>query len=278
MPAASATPDPRGRSARMVVGVPGMPRVRKRQFLRGAAEREFMQRLLAQHDRARRPQAGDDGSVLAGDVVEQDFGVAGGRQAGDVDVVLEAVGHAMERTKRAPVGDVLLGLACGIECGLGVDADERTDPRVVGLDPGDQGRDQFDRREPAGRIGGADFGRREPLEVFHRPLRTCIGGHGSLVPSTSGMSARSCAAARAASATQSGNLSTALPSPAARAIANISGVASGGGLPVILGPSAGGERSLFSTNSPEASMRSAAWRCRTGLIGLGSHKPRCRLR
>ena len=38
-----------------------------------------------------------------------------------------------------------------------------------------------------------------------RTLRTGIGGQGSLVPSTSGMSARSCAAARAASATQSGN-------------------------------------------------------------------------
>src|ERR1700727_2170310 len=49
-------------------------------------------------------------------------------------------------------------------------------------------------------------------------LNQRIGGHGSPVPSIGGMSARSSAAARAASATQSGNSAMALSSPAARAL------------------------------------------------------------
>ena len=149
----------RRRASRMVVGIPGMPRIRERQFLGRPAECKFVQRLLAQHDRAGAAQARDHGGIFARDVVEQNLGVAGGRQPGNVDIVLEAVWHAVQRTERASVGDVLLGLAGGIERGFRVHADERTDPRIVGFDPGDQRLDQFDRRKPARRVGGADFRR-----------------------------------------------------------------------------------------------------------------------
>ena len=50
----------------------------------------------------------------------------------------------------------------------------------------------------------------QPLQLRHRPLLMRIEGQGSVVPSMAGTSARSSAAARAASATQSGNSTSAL--------------------------------------------------------------------
>ena len=91
----------RRRSARMMGSVPRVARRRKRQIKRRAADRKFMQRQFAEHDRAGGAQTADDHRVFTRNIVEQDFGVAGGRQARNVDDVLDADRHAVQGSARA---------------------------------------------------------------------------------------------------------------------------------------------------------------------------------
>ena len=94
-PRRHARPGPGRRPTRMMVRVPRIARRRERQVEARPADGELMRGGLAQHDRPRLAQPSDHGGVLLGDVVEQDLGVAGGRQPGHVDDVLHPDRHAV---------------------------------------------------------------------------------------------------------------------------------------------------------------------------------------
>src|SRR5437870_11724818 len=84
----------------MMRDVPWIARGRKRQVERWPADREFMQRQFAEQNCARRPQTTNDFSVALRNVVEVNFRVTGRRLASDVDDVLDADGHAVQRPAR----------------------------------------------------------------------------------------------------------------------------------------------------------------------------------
>ena len=152
--------------------------------------------------------------VRGGDVVEQDLRVACGRQAGDVDDVLDADRHAVQRTADAAGGDLGLGGARRVHRGIGVEPDEGVQLRVQPLDPRQQRGQQFDRREAAGgefphRLGGG-----QPVQLAHSPVPARIGGQGSAAGSVGySIAPWLPSACCAASATSSGNSASALSRP-----------------------------------------------------------------
>jgi hypothetical protein len=163
----------------MVVAVPRIARRRERQVEAGAADGEFMGGQLAHDDGAGLAQFADDDGVGGGDVVDQDLGVAGGRQPGDVDDVLDPDRHAVQRAADAPGGDLGLGVAGHRHGGLAVHPDEGVEPVVQAFDAVEQRGHQLDRRQGPcrKRAGGLRCG--EPVQVAHKPIPGFIGGQGS---------------------------------------------------------------------------------------------------
>src|ERR1700722_6380952 len=81
----------------MVVGVPRMARIGKRQLLRWSTKREFMQRLFAEQNGTSCAKSSDRRSIFPRDIVQQNFRMARRRQTGDIDVVLDANWNAVQR-------------------------------------------------------------------------------------------------------------------------------------------------------------------------------------
>ena len=71
--------------------------------------------------------------------------MARGRQAGDIDDVLDADRHAVQRPAHAARGDLGLGGARGVHRGIGVQPDEGVQLRIEPLDARQQRVQQFDR-------------------------------------------------------------------------------------------------------------------------------------
>jgi hypothetical protein len=91
-------------------------------------------------------QVGDGRGVAGCNVVEQDFGMAGRRYAGDIDIVFHAERDAVQWPQR-PAGDnVRLRPACSVQCAFGIDADEGAAVRIARLYFAQQRSHQFDRR------------------------------------------------------------------------------------------------------------------------------------
>ena len=168
----------------MVRRVPRVARRWERQVEAGAAKGEFMRRKLAEDDRAGLAQLGDHHRVGRLDVVEQNFRVAGGGQAGDVDDVLDADRHAVQRAADVAGGDLALRGAGGIQRGVGVQVDEDVELRVELFDARQQGLQELDGGELAGGEGACGLGGGEPVQlghmfVGHGPPPARIGGQGS---------------------------------------------------------------------------------------------------
>jgi hypothetical protein len=118
----------------MVVGVPGIAGGRPGKIEAWTADREFVRRELAQHDRAGAAQPPDADSVGGRDIVDQHLRVAGRRQAGDIDDVLDANGHAVQRPARPAGRDLRLGGLGGGHRRIGVEPDENVQFRVEPAD------------------------------------------------------------------------------------------------------------------------------------------------
>ena len=202
-----------------MVGVPRVARRRPRQVEARAADREFVRRQLAQHDRAGAAQPRDADRVGGRDIVDQDLGMAGRRQAGDIDDVLDADRHAVQRAARPARHDLGLGGPGRVHRRLGVEPDEDMQLRVEPLDALQQRRRQLDRRQLA---GGDRPRRRRPRVSQCRSLTARSPPASAATVRRADRSApSSCAteplACSAAAATSSGNSASALSSPARRA-------------------------------------------------------------
>ena len=81
----------------MMIGVPGIAGRRPREIEARPADGELVSRELAQHDGAGPAQLLDTDRVGGRHVVLPDLRMAGRRQAGDVDDVLDADGHTVQR-------------------------------------------------------------------------------------------------------------------------------------------------------------------------------------
>ena len=129
----------------MMLRVPRVARRRERQIEARAADGELVGRELPQDDRAGLAQLRDHRRIGRGDVVHQDLGMARGRQAGDIDDVLDADRHAVQRPSHTARGDLGLGRACGVHRGIGIQPDEGVQLRIEPLDARQQRVQQFDR-------------------------------------------------------------------------------------------------------------------------------------
>ena len=173
------------RAAGMMVGVPRVARRRPRQVEARPADGEFVRRQLAEHDRAGAAQLRARRPRRRGDVVHQDLRMAGRRQAGDVDDVLDADRHAVQRPAQA-AGDLGLGGLGRRHRRLGVEPDEDVEPRVE--------RARCARAAPSSARPARAPWRRSPgpprprvsqcrsptgLDAAHSPSPARIGGHGS---------------------------------------------------------------------------------------------------
>ena len=163
----------------MMVGVPRVARRRPRQIEARAADREFMRRQLAEHDGAGAAQPCHADRVLGGDIVDQDLRMAGRRQAGDIDDVLDADRHAVQRAAPPSRRDLGFGGLGGRHRRLGIEPDEGMQPRVEPADPVEQRRHQLDRRQLAGGDRRCRRCRRHPVQFAHSPSPPRIGGQGS---------------------------------------------------------------------------------------------------
>jgi hypothetical protein len=105
-----------------------------------------VQRLLAQHDCAGGAQVGDGRGVVGCNVVEQDFGMAGRRYAGNIDIVFRAERDAVQWPQRPAGENFRLRPACSLQCAFGIDADEGAAVRIARLYFAQQRPHQFDRR------------------------------------------------------------------------------------------------------------------------------------
>jgi hypothetical protein len=175
-------------------------------------------RTIAPAPRKRR----DTNRVCGRDIVDQYFGVAGRRQTGDIEDVLDANGHAVQRAARPSRGDFVLGRFCRFHGGLGIQPDEHVEFRVELLDARQQRLGQFDGRELAGgnraplRPQSANAGRSSPVPTF-------IGSQGSARGSVGAfILAAALLAAVAAATISSAKSAKALSSPARRARSSIS--------------------------------------------------------
>src|SRR5271165_4034721 len=82
----------------MVPRVPRIARGRKREIETRPADGELVRAEFAHDDGAGFAQLADADGILFGDVVDEDFRVPGGRQAGDIDDVLDADRNSVQRT------------------------------------------------------------------------------------------------------------------------------------------------------------------------------------
>ena len=89
--------------------------------------------------------------------------MSGGRQAGDVDDVLDADGNAVQRASDAAGFQFGLRGPRGIHRGIRVEPNERMQFGLQLFDPLQQRRDEFGRRQSAARIALGDFGGGEPV-------------------------------------------------------------------------------------------------------------------
>ena len=126
-----------------------------------------------QDDRAGAAQPCDAYRVGGGDIVDQDFRMAGRRQPRDIDDVLDADRDAMQRAARMAGSYLRLGGARCCHRGIGIEPNEHVELRVEPLDAVEQRPRQLDRREFAGRDRPRRFGSRKPVQLAHRaaPVR-----------------------------------------------------------------------------------------------------------
>ncbi len=127
-----------GRPAGVVARVPRVACRREGQVEGRAANGEFMGGELAHHDRAGPAQPRHHRRIGRCHLADQDLGMAGGRQPADIDDVLDADRHAVQRPPAAPGGQFLFRLARRGQGGLRVREDEGVQRRVQRLDPGEE--------------------------------------------------------------------------------------------------------------------------------------------
>ena len=212
----------RRRAAGMMIGVPRVARRRPGQIEARAADGEFVRRELAHDDGAGAAQPRHAHRIGRRDIVDQDLRMAGRRQARDIDDVLDADRHAMQRTAQAARRDLGFGGPGRVHRRLAVEPDEDVQLRVEPGDALQQRRHQLDRREFAGGDRLRRVGRGHPVQVAHRPVPAFIGGQGSARGSVGAfILATEPLACSAAAATSSGNSVSALSSPARRASSSI---------------------------------------------------------
>ena len=136
-------------AAGRAVGVPGVERRAPEAALAVPAHAEIRHVGAAGHDRARRAQPLDRRSVAlrvrlceAGDAVR-------GRGPGDLDVLLDGAGHAVERPERLAARERLVGAAGGSERLLGEHDGDGVEARVDRLDACEVRLDGLARRDVA---------------------------------------------------------------------------------------------------------------------------------
>ena len=95
--------------------------------------------------------------------------MAGGRQPGDIDDVLDADRNAMQRSAWAPRRDLGLGGARRRHGSVGIEPNEDVELRIEPLDAIQQGLRQFNRREFASGDCPRCLGGREPVECRSSP-------------------------------------------------------------------------------------------------------------
>jgi hypothetical protein len=202
----------------MMVRVPRVARRRPRQIKAGAADGEFVGGELAEHDGAGAAQARDAYRIVFGDIVDQDPGVTGCGQTGDIDDVLDADRHPVQRPAAASRSDLGFRGARRRHRRVAVQANKDIQFRIEPANALQQRRHQFDRRQSVSRNRFRRCLGRDPVEFAHSPLPTRIGGHGS-ARGSAGVFIRATdpLACSAAAATSSGNSASALSRPARRA-------------------------------------------------------------
>ena len=149
---------PAGRPGGEMIRVPGIGGGRLRQVERGASVGELVRRQLAHQHRSGRSQPCRAGGVLAGDVVLQDGGLAGGGDARGVDDVLQPDRDPVQRPDRTVAHDRGLGGAGFGHRTLPRYQNEGVQSAVQRVDPveaslGQLHRRQFLRGNQPGRLG-----------------------------------------------------------------------------------------------------------------------------
>jgi hypothetical protein len=201
-----------------MVEVPRVARRRPRQIEARTADREFMGRELAENNGAGAAQPRHADRVGSGDIVGEDLGMARRRQPGDIDDILDADRHAVQRPARAAGHDLGLGRPRRGGRRVAIEPDKRMQPRIEALDAVEERHRQLDRRQLARPDRLRRRRRGEPVQFTHGPAPTRIGGQGSARGSAGAfMSASAALACVAAAATSSGNCCNALSRPARRA-------------------------------------------------------------
>src|SRR5262245_16242090 len=149
--------------------------------------------------------------------------MAGRGEARDVDDVLDADRHAMQRTAQASRHRLRFGRLRGLQRGLAIELDEGVEPGVEAVDALQERVQELDGREVLGHDRLSGSGNAEPVQlangsVPHRPSPARIGGQGSMAGSVGCLIFSITASAwLAAAATSSGNSASALTRPARRA-------------------------------------------------------------
>ena len=100
---------------------------------------------LAEEERPGRAEVADDGGILTGDRLGPAFGAGRGRPVGDVDDVLDAEGHAVERPAVVAGGELAVADFRLGEGPVAVDRDPGVHGRVVAVDLREALMDQADR-------------------------------------------------------------------------------------------------------------------------------------
>ena len=113
---------------------------------------------FADDDAAGGLNAARNSAVDFGDQVLLEDGTAGMAQSFAGFKILDGNGQAVERTEILPAHDCGFGGAGAVEGAVGVEVEKGVDGRVDGLDAGEDGFGQFDRRELFVPYGGGEFG------------------------------------------------------------------------------------------------------------------------
>ena len=120
----------------MMIAIPGVARRRPGQIEAWPSDREFVRRQLAQDDRARSPQSGyARGIGRGGGAIVEDLRMAGGRQAGDIDDVLDPYRNSVQPPAQSPLRRLGFGDARLLQRGFRIDTNECVEIRVQPLDP-----------------------------------------------------------------------------------------------------------------------------------------------
>jgi len=156
------------RPARQVIGVPRVARRRPGQVEARAAERELPGRKLAEQDAARRLQASDQLCVGGRHMILAQFRMAGGRDPGGLDDVLQRVGDTVQRPAPGAGHQLALGRCRLAQCDLLGQPQKAVQLAVMRGDPLQERPGDLDRRHVAAAIAAVEFGNRHKGDIHRR--------------------------------------------------------------------------------------------------------------